>query len=159
MLHQITERSINIRILEKSPETILACGNILDQVHNIAIEMEVDIDSGKIISVEAQMVKVPFPECKPALENIAKLVGLRFGPGITQQIAEIVGGNTGCIHLSEVAVETVRLAGNTIFGIKHGGKAWREGKMTDKEFWGRVRPSLKDTCIIRNETENDAEGE
>ena len=41
MEQQITERSINMKIIEKTPETILARGSILDQVHNITIELEI----------------------------------------------------------------------------------------------------------------------
>jgi hypothetical protein len=137
-----------MKILENTKDTVMARGSILDQVHNIAIELLIDINSLEIISAEAQMVKVPFPECKPALENVKKLVGMRLNAGISQRIIPAIGAKEGCIHLSEVVVETVRLAANSIFGIKCGGKAWREGKMSDQEFWNGVKPLLKGTCIV-----------
>ena len=148
MLHQITERTINMKILDYTEDTVMARGSILDQVHNIAIELIIDINSMEIKNAEAQMVKVPFPECKPALENIKKIIGIKLGAGISQNIASTIGGSGGCIHLSEVAVETIRLAANTIFGIKCGGKEWREGKLSDEEFWNGVKPLLKGTCIV-----------
>ncbi len=148
MKHQITERTINMKILENSEDTVMARGSILDQVHNIAIELIIDINSLEITNAEAQMVKFPFKECKPALGNIKDLVGLKLTAGISQQIAKMVGGKNGCIHLSEVAVETVRLAANVIFGINCGGREWREGTLSDEEFWDRVKPLLKGTCIV-----------
>ena len=72
---QITERTINMKILENTPETVLARGSILDQVHNIAIELVIDINTLEILSAEGQMVKVPFPACKKAIENLQNIVG------------------------------------------------------------------------------------
>ncbi len=155
MHHQITERSINMKILENTPDTVLARGSILDQVHNIAIELVIDINSLEIIKAEGQMVKVPFTMCKSAIDNLQSIVGLKLESGISTKLGSMVGGANGCIHLSEVTVETVRLAANSIFGIKCGGREWREGTMSDDEFWGRVKPLLKGTCLVfRNEHEN-----
>ncbi len=151
MRRQITERTINMKILENTPNTIIASGTILDQVHNIAIELEIDINTLKIIKVEGQMVKAPFPGCKQAIENLPNIVGLKLTAGISQQLASSLGGQNGCVHLSEVAVETARLAANSIFGIKCGGKQWREGTLSDDEFWGRVKPLLKGTCLVFRE--------
>jgi hypothetical protein len=137
-----------MKILENTEDTVMARGSILDQVHNIAIELIIDITTLEILSAEAQMVKVPFPECKPALENVKNLIGMKLNAGISQRIGPAVGGKGGCIHLAEVVVETVRLAANSIFGIKCGGKAWREGTMSDEEFWNGVKPLLKGTCIV-----------
>ena len=148
MKQQITERTMNMKILENTPNTILARGSILDQVHNIIVEIQINIDTLEILKIEGQMVKVPFPSCKPALENLNNIIGLTINSGITRRIANVIGGRDGCIHLSEVTVETIRLAANTIFGIKCGGKDWREGRISDKEFWGRVKPLLKGSCIV-----------
>jgi hypothetical protein len=148
MMHQITERTINMKILDNTEDTVLARGSILDQVHNIAVEMIIDINTLEIKNVEAQMVKVPFPECKPALDNLKKIIGFKLNAGISQRLISAIGGSLGCIHLSEVVVETIRLAANTIFGIKCGGKEWREGIISDEEFWNRVKPLLKGTCRV-----------
>ena len=114
----------------------------------------IDINTLEILNVDAQMVKVPFHECKTALKNLPKLVGMKLNAGISQRIVQSIGGKSGCIHLSEVMVETVRLAANSIFGIKCGGKLWREGKMSDEEFWNGVKPLLKGTCIVFPSNEN-----
>ena len=108
----------------------------------------------EILNAQGQMVKVPFDSCKPALANLKKIIGLKLNTGVTGRIADAIGVRTGCIHLSEVTVETVRLAANTIFGIKCGGRDWREGRLSDEEFWGRVKPLLKGTCIVFPEKED-----
>ncbi|MCK5559608.1 MAG: DUF2889 domain-containing protein [Thermoplasmata archaeon] len=148
MLHQITERTINMKILELTADTVLARGSILDQVHNIAIELEIDINTLEIIKAEGQMVKAPFQMCKAAINNLDSVVGFKLKAGISNQLGNVLGGKNGCIHLSEVTIETARLAANTIFGIKCGGKEWREGTLSDEEFWGRVKPLLKGTCSV-----------
>ena len=148
MRKQITERSINMKILEDTPDTIIAIGSILDQVHNIAIEVVVDINTLEILKANGQMVKVPFQPCREAINNLQKIIGLKLEKGISNKLASTLGGPNGCIHLSEVSVETLRLAANVIFGIKCGGKEWREGTLSDEEFWNRVKPLLKGTCLI-----------
>ena len=148
MRHQITERSINMKVLDDTPETVLVRGSILDQVHNISIELIVNINTMEIEAAEGQMVKVPFNTCKPALQNLNSIIGFKLDSGISRRLADTIGGKNGCIHLSEVVVETVRLAANTIFGIKCGGKEWREGTISDEVFWNRVKPMLKGTCLV-----------
>jgi hypothetical protein len=148
MKNQITERSINMKILDNTPTTVLARGSILDQVHNIAIELVIEIETLKILSAEGQMVKVPFDVCKKAKENLQNIIGLTLTSGISNKLGSILSGQNGCIHLSEVAIETARLAANTIFGIKCGGREWREGKLSDEEFWEGVKPLLKGTCLV-----------
>lgn len=151
---QITERSINMKVLENTSDTVLVRGSILDQVHNIAIELVIDINTLEILKAEGQMVKVPFPICKTAIENLQSIIGLKLKAGISNELGSILSGKKGCIHLSEVTVETVRLAANTIFGIKCGGRDWRAGTMSDEEFWGRVKPLLKGTCLVFKNDKN-----
>ena len=154
MRRQITERTINMKILEDSPDTILARGSILDQVHNIAIEIVVDINTLEILKAEGQMVKVPFQTCKEAIDKLQNIVGLKLEAGISNKLGSILGGPEGCIHLSEVTIETLHMAANVIFGIKCGGREWREGTLSEKEFWGRVKPLLKGTCLVfKNDNE------
>ena len=148
MHKQITERSINMKILENTEDTILARGSILDQVHNIIIELVINIDTLEIIKAEGQSVKVPFSECKEAINNIQNIVGLKLNAGMSNKLVDTLGGKNGCIHLSEVAIETARLAANVIFGLRCGGKEWREGKLSDAEFWDGVKPKLKGTCRV-----------
>ncbi len=147
-----------MKILEDTADTVLARGSILDQVHNIAIEIVVDINTLEIKSVEGQMVKVPFKSCKQAIDNLRNIEGLKLEAGISNKLSSALGGQNGCIHLSEVTIETMRLAANSIFGIKCGGKEWREGTLSDDEFWGRVKPLLKNTCLVfKNEEEDKIE--
>jgi hypothetical protein len=141
-----------MKILEDTENTVLARGSILDQVHNIAVELVIDINTLEILKANGQMVKVPFPACRPAINNLKEIIGLKLEAGISQKLGDLLGGKNGCIHLSEVTVETTRLAANSIFGIKCGGKEWREGTLSDEEFWGRVKPLLKNTCsVFKNE--------
>jgi hypothetical protein len=137
-----------MKILENTEDTVLARGSILDQVHNIAIELEIDINTLEIKKVNGQMVKVPFQTCKHAINNLNRILGLKLKSGMSGELADALGGKDGCIHLAEVTLETARLAANTIFGIKCGGKEWREGTLSDEDFWGRVKHLLKGTCLV-----------
>ena len=148
MRNQITERSINMKIYEHSENTIIASGSILDQVHNISVELEINIDTLEIIRAEGQSVKVPFPVCKEAIFNLQSIIGQKLNAGISNELAKRLGGKNGCIHLSEVTIETARLAANVIFGLRCGGKEWRAGTLSDDDFWQRVKPMLRGTCMV-----------
>jgi hypothetical protein len=137
-----------MKIFENTQDTILARGSILDQVHNIIIELVINIDTLEIIKAEGQSVKVPFSECKEAINNIQNIIGIKLNAGMSNKLGESLGGRNGCIHLSEVAIETARLAANVIFGLRCGGKEWRDGKLSDVEFWEGVKPKLRGTCRV-----------
>ena len=107
---EILERNINTQAKKLDDDTILVKSSILDLHHNMFFEMEIDFGTKEIKSVKADMIKVPYPECKNALVNVHKIVGLKLERGLAKKMAEILGKNTGCTHMLEIALTASRTA-------------------------------------------------
>ncbi|MDP2696573.1 DUF2889 domain-containing protein [Thalassospira sp.] len=75
-------------------------------------------DDMVITAVEAVTDHAPFNACDEIAPNYTKLVGLKIGPGLKQQIRERVGGIYGCTHLTELMGPVATTAFQTIFPIR-----------------------------------------
>lgn len=80
------------------PFGIIAAGGAL---HQMTIVMTVDADL-VIQHVEARSEVVPAPYCKQISHAYAALKGLKIGAGFKKRVAERVGGEQGCTHLTEL---------------------------------------------------------
>ncbi len=145
---EILERNINTKARKVGNDTILVRSSILDLHHNMFFEMEIDIYSKEIKSVKADMVKVPYPDCKDALEDLQKIVGLKLERGLFKNLAEILGRNTGCTHMLEIAMNASRTASYTILTILSEGKMWKDIMASDEEKFEVVRTYLDNSCIM-----------
>jgi len=145
---EILERNINIQTRKLENGNILVKSSILDLHHSMYFEMEIDINTKQIISVKADMIKAPYPECKNALVDIPKIVGLTLERGLSKKMAEILGKNTGCTHMLEIAITAARTASYTILNILSEGKKWKDIMATDEERYEVVRSYLDNSCIV-----------
>ncbi|MEE9150458.1 MAG: DUF2889 domain-containing protein [Thermoplasmata archaeon] len=145
---EILERNINIQTKKLKNGNILVKSSILDLHHSMCFEMEIDINTRQIESVCADMIKAPYPECKNALFNIQKIVGLRLERGLAKRMAVILGKNSGCTHMLEIAITAARTASYTILNILAEGKKWKDIMATDEERYEIVRSYLDNSCIV-----------
>jgi hypothetical protein len=106
------------------------------------------MESKEIKSVKAEMVKVPYQECKDALSNVKNLVGLKLERGLVKKMAEILGKNTGCTHMLEIAITASRTASYTILNILSEGKKWKDIIDSDDERYQVVRAYLDNSCVM-----------
>lgn len=145
---EILERNINTQAKKLGDDTILVKSSILDLHHNMFFEMEINIDTKEIWSIKADMIKVPYLECKNALANINKIVGLKLERGLAKKMAEILGRNSGCTHMLEIALTASRTASYTILNILSEGKKWKEIMKSDEERYEVVKSYLDNSCIV-----------
>lgn len=68
-------------------------------IHNMSVTLLINPNPLTIIKAEAQMVKVPMPECRATLDRFDLLNGVEIKSGFSRQIQKIMGGNRGCTHL------------------------------------------------------------
>jgi hypothetical protein len=144
----ILERNINIHTKKLENNIILVRSSILDLHHSMFFEMKVDISTREIIYVDAEMVKVPYPECRDAITNLQEIVGLRLERGLAKRLAEILGKSSGCTHMLEIAITASRTASYAILNILSEGKKWKDIMATDGERYDVVRSYLDNSCIV-----------
>lgn len=91
-------------------------------IHHMRLCLTLD-ERLTIHAARAFIVESPTPYC-PAIENAyAALVGLRIGPGFTQQVKSLFSGTRGCTHLSELLGPLASAAFQTLYALyreKHG---------------------------------------
>jgi hypothetical protein len=145
---EILERNINTQSRRDKDGSIIVKSSILDLHHNMFFEMRIDMESKEILSVDAEMVKMPYPECKDALVDIEDLVGLNLERGLIKRMAEILGKNTGCTHMLEIAIAAARTASYSILNILSEGKRWKEILASDEERYDVVKAYLDNSCVV-----------
>lgn len=97
IVHGILKDQRHIKIFDVT-------GAVIDQgiVHHMDVKLLIKSDPLMIEDALAQMICVPMPECNATLDTIEKLKGLEIKSGYSKNIRTIVGGKTGCTHLSQL---------------------------------------------------------
>lgn len=73
-------------------------------IHHMEVILLIRPDPLRIDDAEADMIHVPMPECRTTLDTIEKLKGLEIRSGFSKNIRNIMGGKTGCTHLSQLVL-------------------------------------------------------
>jgi hypothetical protein len=148
---EIYERNINITIERVETDIIKVRTSLLDLDHNIMITMTIRISTREILDVTGEMIKVPYSKCTETLANLPNVTGLKVERGLSKQVATRIGGSSGCTHLFELVLTSARMASNAILGIYAEGKDWTKLSISDEVYMEKVKPYLKNTCIVFKE--------
>jgi Protein of unknown function (DUF2889) len=88
-----------------------------EPMHHMRIRLTID-DQFVVQAAVAAMPSTPFPECQPAADPFAGLVGARIGPGWRKQVDAAMGGVRGCTHLRELLGVMATVAFQTVPGYR-----------------------------------------
>ncbi len=89
-----------------------------ESLHGMSIRITLD-PSMKIHHAEAIMDFTPYNYCKSIASVFEKLAGLRIGPGWRGKVKEIMGGQKGCTHLTELLGPMATTAFQTLVSLKN----------------------------------------
>lgn len=113
-----------------------------EDLHRMRIVMTVD-NQLVIRAMEVHSEAAPTPYCAESNANYDALVGLKIGAGFTKRVRNLVGGNKGCTHLTELMGPAATTAMQTWFAL---GRE-RGGLRTLLAVPGPLpKPALADTC-------------
>lgn len=89
-----------------------------EPVHHMEVRITVD---GRLVihGAEAATIASPFRICPEAAPNLARIAGIRIGPGWMKEVKARYGGAHGCTHILELLGQMATTAYQTIF-------AWKE---------------------------------
>lgn len=148
-LSELYQRNINVTVEGASPASILVQASLLDLDHSIRFFMEVDKATKAILQAGAQMIRVPFRQCRETIALTEKIVGLVIGRGINRRLADALGHNIGCMHLVELAMTAARMAAAVLVEAERG-LADREHFecLSEEERIAIGMPFLKNTCLV-----------
>ncbi|MGQ9655012.1 MAG: DUF2889 domain-containing protein [Thermodesulfobacteriota bacterium] len=76
-----------------------------DDLLRAEIRMKVRLPDLEIEAVEGGILSSTHPECAAASNLLAKVVGVRVGPGLRKIVYGLLGGTKGCEELAEGVLE------------------------------------------------------
>jgi hypothetical protein len=148
-LKELYQRNINVVVETVDDDHIVVQASLLDLDHSIRFSMEVHTATGTIVGGNAQMIRVPFAKCRETIARVEKIGGLVIERGINRKLANVLGRNTGCMHLVELAVTSARMAAALLVEAG-GGLVDRERfeSLSEAERIEIGMPFLKNTCWV-----------
>lgn len=118
-------------------------GQWQDDIHDIRCRIVFDWASFKILEAEATAIKTPFSICPEGVQSIRNIIGLEVGPGFNRQVKQNLLGTGGCVHLSELVMNSVN---SLVQASSRGIPAW----IPEEEYaqrWTDWIKMYKDRCI------------
>lgn len=149
----VSKRDIGINAFELGNGNLLLEATLLDPYHLIRLEMEIEPLEKLIVKANSAYTNYPHTGCHLLADKANELVGLKIERGITRKISHLIGGSDGCVHLRELALETINFAAATLIGYAEGfGLMSRDFNILEENQ--RLELSkhvLKNTCRIYRE--------
>jgi hypothetical protein len=85
-------------------------------IHDMWLRITVD-GSLRIVEAQAHMAARPYPgHCEHITPDYGKLIGLQIAPGFTNAVRGLLGGQSGCVHLTEMVASLATAAYQTLAG-------------------------------------------
>ncbi|MCX7171317.1 MAG: DUF2889 domain-containing protein [Proteobacteria bacterium] len=79
-----------------------------ENIHLMSLKLVIDNDY-TIQAAQAESTIAPWPDCGGVDASYGKLAGLRIGPGFTKQVRQLLGGELGCAHLTDLLGELANI--------------------------------------------------
>jgi hypothetical protein len=87
---------------------------LIDTVHEMDLEITVDLMKMEIIDARSSMLRVPYRQCHDVADLAKNLIGLKIiSSGQAKNVFKLMGGKKGCLILEELAQDAVRVVAQT----------------------------------------------
>jgi hypothetical protein len=127
-----------------------------DLIHSLKLEGTLSLPELIIESISATSSEQPFESCAASLAPIAKLAGVRIGPGYRNRVMELIGGTRGCSHFLTMALDLAGSHTLTTYLQMESRRPRREVGVADGRWIAvglDIEPRLENACIgLRAET-------
>lgn len=149
----VSKRDIGIEAFELENGNLMLEATLLDPYHLIRLNIHIEPSTKTIINVKSEFANHPHQNCPFVAQKAKLLLGLKIGRGITKMILQRIGGSEGCVHLKELALETINFAATALIGYDEGfGLMSRDFNIQDeKQKFELSKKLLRNTCYIYKE--------
>jgi len=146
-------RTINSYVHDYDDKEIIILSQLSDFAHIFEVKLRIELNSKKIVQASGCYYKTPYKVCKETLLLINQLEGLTVKQGILKEIAKILAGKRGCVHLFELVENAIKLASTILIGkhINYFSKEFQ--KLSDNEKIKKSKEYLKNTCLAYSDIE------
>ena len=149
----VSKRDIGIEAFELENGNLMLEATLLDPYHLIRLNIHIDPHTKTIVNAKSEFANHPHLACPYVAAKARLMVGLKIERGITRQVSQRIGGSEGCVHLRELALETINFAATTLIGYDEGfGLMSRDFNILDEAQRLEIsKPLLNNTCYIYKE--------
>ena len=149
----VSKRDIGISAFELINGNLMLEATFLDPYHLIRLNLHIEPKTKTIIRAHSEFANHPHKACPEVAIKAKSMVGIKIERGVTRLILERMGGCEGCVHLKELALETINFAATTLVGYDEGfGLMSRDFNILDEQKkYELSRHLLKNTCYIYKE--------
>lgn len=147
-------RTINSYVHDYNGKELIILSQLSDFAHIFEVKLKIDLKSKKIIEAYGNYHKTPYRVCNDTLHLVSKLEGLTVKAGVLKEIAQILSGKKGCVHLFELVENAIKLASTILIGkhINYFSKDFQ--KLPDDEKIKKTKSYLKNTCLAYSDIED-----
>jgi hypothetical protein len=151
----VSKRDIGIEAFELENGNLMLEATFMDPYHLIRLNLHVEPGTRTIVRAKCEFTNHPHSLCPHVEAKAQQLVGMVIGRGITKMILQKIGGSDGCVHLRELAMETINFAATALIGFDQGfGLMSRDfNVLNEEERFEISRPLLRNTCYIYKDAE------
>lgn len=93
------QRQIGVQMRKREDGSALLTGTIRDCFHDILLEVEITLATMAIDTIRVDFRQAPSPSCKNVAPQLAGLIGMTIGPGMSRRLAAALAGSSGCGNL------------------------------------------------------------
>ncbi len=146
----VSKRDIGIEAFELVNGNLMIEATFLDPYHLIRLNLHIEPDSKTIVAAISEFGNYPHAQCPSIAKKAKSLVGLQIKRGIIKEILKAVGGCDGCVHLKELAIDSINFAATTLIGYDFGfGLMNREfNQQEESKIFEKSKNVLKNTCFV-----------
>ena len=148
----MTIRFLRNKVVEVEPlsdGSLAVSWRLTDDLLKAEVDLRVQPPDLEIVEAKAELTRLPLEQWSGASELIAKVEGVRVGPGLRKIVAGLLGGPKGCSLLVHAVLE----ASNAVIlhftrpGIQAGDGLEGEVKIAATRAMLKTNPRLIRSCI------------
>lgn len=112
-------RTISANVRSSDERMVTVEGLFMDCFHELCMTLVLDMETNLIISADGDFCRIPHSDCGQTLKLINNLVGIDITGNARKQVQAAVGLGDGCVHISELALECIKVLIQAKFRLMH----------------------------------------
>ncbi len=132
-------RTISVSVRDIDEQHVVVDGVFIDSLHELVLSMTVNIKEFIVTASHGEFRRAPHEDCLCTVILTENLVGINLIRNVRRQVVTAVGGEKGCVHIEELALECVK-------GVKQANVALMRLSMPPEEVHSQIYDILEGTC-------------
>lgn len=141
-MKNLYERNFHVDYLEKEPGIWKVVSHLVDEQHDITLELEVSVPQMIILDARIAFTRYPLPQCVFVENKSRQLVGCNITTDYRSKILPLFMGPEGCPNLMVMLGSSA--PGIPYFYYPHQLKT---GQMSGEEWVEKIRTDFASDCL------------